>query len=61
MSAIYMQLPFASHINKLYLVSKQASWTNHIVEQLLSNMCVNCTKWVVYEVDVLVLIHRPGQ
>ena len=45
----------------IYLVFQTAKWTNHVIEDVFTHVSINCTKWVIQEVDVSVLIDSPGQ
>ena len=40
---------------------KTAFWAYHMVKDVLAHVSIDCTKWVIEEVDVSVLIDRPGQ
>ena len=44
-----------------YLIFKSAIWTYDVIKDVFTHVSINCTKWVIEEVDVSVLIDRPGQ
>ena len=35
--------------------------SDDVFKDVLAHMCVHSGKWVVQQVDVRVLVHRPGQ
>ena len=44
-----------------YLVFESAVWTYDVIKDVLAHVRIDCTKWVIQEVDVSVLIDRPRQ
>ena len=49
------------HKQAAHLVLQTAIRTNHVIKDMFTHVSINCTKWVIQEVDVSVLIDRSGQ
>ena len=48
-------------VSYMYLMFESAVWTNDVIKDVFTHVRIDCTKWVIQEVDVSVLIDRPRQ
>ena len=53
--------PERKKLSATNLLAKKTLWSDDVLEHVTSHVHVDCTKWVVEEVDIGVLIHSSSQ